>query len=165
MTAPGAPDYRFLVAHPAHMIALGFGTGLVPVAPGTAGTLFGVLLGAYLARYTSDLGYLAVVALTIVVGAWAAERTGRDLGVADHGGIVIDEIAAIMLVLFFTGFEGLRPAFAFLLFRLFDVVKPPPIRTLDARWKNGVGVMADDLVAAGFALLVFALGVRLLAWF
>jgi phosphatidylglycerophosphatase A len=158
------PDYRFLVAHPAHMIALGFGTGLSPVAPGTVGTLFGLLLGAYVAQHTSDLGYLTVVALTIVAGAWAAERTGRDLGVADHGGIVIDEIAAIMLMLFFTGFDGLRPAFAFVLFRLFDIVKPPPIRTLDARWKNGLGVMADDLLAAGFALLVFALGVRILAW-
>ncbi len=93
---------------------------------------------------------------------WAAQRTGRDLGVADHGSIVIDETAAFLFVLYFAGTDPLRQAFAFLLFRVFDIVKPPPIRQLDASMKNGFGVMADDFLAAAYALLALALGQRLL---
>jgi phosphatidylglycerophosphatase A len=155
---------RFFVAHPAHFIALGFGTGLAPWAPGTVATLFAIPLGDWLALYTSDVGYLAAVALLLGLGAWAADRTGRDLGVADHGGIVIDEIVAFLLIMFFTGTDLLRIALAFLLFRLFDIVKPPPIRALDARMKHGVGVMLDDLVAAAMALMAFAVIVRVTGW-
>ena len=79
-------------------------------------------------------------------------------------GIVIDEIAAMLLVLFFTGTDLARIALAFLLFRLFDILKPPPIRAIDARMKNGIGVMVDDLVAAGMALVAFALIVRVTGW-
>ena len=86
--------------------------------------------------------------------------TGRDLGVPDHGAIVWDEVVAFLLVLYFVGDERLRIALAFLLFRLFDIVKPPPIRQLDAAMKNGFGVMLDDLLAAGYTLLVLALWKR-----
>jgi phosphatidylglycerophosphatase A len=156
--------FRFFTSHPAHMIALGFGSGMSPWAPGTVGTLFAIPLGDWLRLHTDDVGYLLVVALFVLGGAWAAERTGRDLGVADHGGIVIDEIAAMLLVLFFTGTDLARIALAFLLFRLFDILKPPPIRAIDARMKNGIGVMVDDLVAAGMALVAFALIVRVTGW-
>jgi phosphatidylglycerophosphatase A len=155
---------RFLFAHPAHFLALGFGTGLSPWAPGTVATLFAIPLGDWLSLQTSDAGYLAVVALLFAVGAWASERTGRDLGAADHGGIVIDEIAAFLLMMFFTGTDLRRIALAFLLFRLFDIAKPPPIRAIDARMKHGVGVMLDDLVAAAMALVVFAAVVRFTGW-
>jgi phosphatidylglycerophosphatase A len=155
---------RFLLAHPAHFLALGFGTGLSPWAPGTVATLFAIPLGDWLALQTTDAGYLAVVALFFVAGAWASERTGRDLGAADHGGIVVDEIAAFLLMMFFTGTSLARIALAFLLFRLFDIVKPPPIRAIDARMKHGVGVMLDDLVAAAMALFVFATIVRVTGW-
>ena len=155
---------RFFVAHPAHFIALGFGTGLAPWAPGTVATLFAIPLGDWLSLHTSDLGYVAAVALMLGLGTWAAERTGRDLGAADHGGIVIDEIVAFLLMMFFTGTDLRRIALAFLLFRVFDIVKPPPIRTLDARMKNGVGVMLDDLVAAAMALLAFAVIIRVTGW-
>ncbi len=77
---------------------------------------------------------------------------------------MIDEVVAFLLMLFFTGPFPSRIAFAFLLFRLFDIAKPPPIRTIDARMKTGIGVMVDDLVAAGFALLVYATVVRLTGW-
>jgi len=155
---------RFLFAHPAHFLALGFGTGLSPWAPGTVATLFAIPLGDWLSLQTSDAAYLAVVALLFAVGAWASERTGRDLGAADHGGIVIDEIAAFLLIMFFTGTDLRRIALAFLLFRLFDIAKPPPIRAIDARMKHGVGVMLDDLVAAAMALFVFAAIVRVTGW-
>ncbi|HEX4884235.1 MAG TPA: phosphatidylglycerophosphatase A [Casimicrobiaceae bacterium] len=163
MTTP-APTFRFFVAHPAHVIALGFGTGLSPWAPGTVATLFAIPLGDWLNARTTDAGYLVVVALMFAVGAWASGRTGRDLGVADHGGIVIDEIAAFLLVMFFVGTSLERVALGFLLFRLFDIVKPPPIRAIDARMKNGVGVMLDDLLAAAMALVAFAIVVRLTGW-
>lgn len=159
-----ALTFRFFVAHPAHFVALGFGTGLSPWAPGTVATLFAIPLGDWLALRTSDAGYLAIVALLLVAGAWAAQRTGRDLGVADHGGIVIDEIVAFLLVMYFAGTSLPRIALAFLLFRLFDIVKPPPISTIDARLKNGVGVMLDDLVAAALALFAFAVIVRVTGW-
>jgi phosphatidylglycerophosphatase A len=163
MIAP-ALTFRFFVAHPAHVIALGFGTGLSPWAPGTVATLFAIPLGDWLNLRTGDATYLAVVALLFAVGAWASDRTGRDLGVADHGGIVIDEIAAFLLVMFFVGTSLERVALGFLLFRLFDIVKPPPIRAVDARMKNGIGVMLDDLLAAAMALVAFAVIVRVTGW-
>ena len=87
-------------------------------------------------------------------------ETGRDLGAADHGSIVIDEVVAFLAVLYFVGGDPFRAAFAFLLFRIFDIAKPPPIRQLDATLKNGFGVMLDDLLAAAYTLLVFAIAIR-----
>jgi phosphatidylglycerophosphatase A len=158
-----APTLRFLFSHPAHFIALGFGTGLSPIAPGTVGTLLALPLAALLRALTGDLGFLLAVAAAFAIGVWAAQRTGRDLGVADHGAIVWDEVAAFLLVLFFVGSDPLREGFAFLLFRFFDIVKPPPARLIDREWHHGFGVMADDVVAAFYALLVFALWQRVFA--
>lgn len=161
---PQRPTPRFLFSHPAHLIALGFGAGLVPWAPGTFGTLLAIPIAYLLWSWTNDIGFLALVLAILFAGAWAAGHTGRALGTPDHGGIVIDEVAAFLLVLFFTGPFPSRIGFAFLLFRLFDIAKPPPIRTIDARMKSGIGVMVDDLVAAGFALVVYAIVVRLTGW-
>jgi phosphatidylglycerophosphatase A len=133
------------------------------VAPGTIGTLVALPLAALLHATTDDLGYLIAVAISFAVGVWAAERTGSALGVADHGAIVLDEVVAFLLVLFFVGPDPVRQAFAFLLFRLFDIVKPPPANIIDREWKNGFGVMADDIVAAFYAVIVFALWQRLSA--
>jgi phosphatidylglycerophosphatase A len=162
MTRGRPPTLRFLLAHPAHFLALGFGAGLAPVAPGTFGTLVALPLAAALRAYASDAMYLAAVAAGFVVGIWAAGRTGRDLGDGDHGAIVWDEIVAFLLVLFFVGAEPLREAFAFLLFRLFDIVKLPPAHFVDREWHGGFGVMADDIVAALYALLVLALWQRVM---
>jgi len=156
-----APTLRFLVSHPAHFLALGFGAGLSPVAPGTFGTLIAIPLAAGLRAYASDAVFLGVVVALALAGVWAAGVTGRALGVPDHGAIVVDEVVAFLLVLWFVGAEPIRVAFAFLLFRLFDILKPPPIRHLDAALKSGVGVMLDDLVAAAYTLLAFALVLRL----
>jgi phosphatidylglycerophosphatase A len=155
------PSLRFLFSHPAHLIALGFGAGLSPLAPGTAGTLVALPLAALLRTFGNDLGYILVVVASFLIGIWAAGRTGRDLGVADHPAIVWDEVAAFLLVLFFVGADAFRQAFAFLLFRFFDIVKLPPARLIDREWHHGFGVMADDLVAAFYALLIFAAWQRL----
>lgn len=152
-----APSPRFLFAHPAHFVALGFGAGLSPIAPGTVGTLLALPLSALLRAFTNDLGYLLGVGASFLLGVWAAQRTGRDLGVADHGAIVWDEVVAFLLVLFFVADDPLRVALAFLLFRFFDIVKLPPARLIDREWHHGFGVMADDLVAAFYALIVLAL--------
>jgi phosphatidylglycerophosphatase A len=154
------PTLRFMLHHPAHFIALGFGAGLAPVAPGTFGTLVAIPIALLLREYGGDATYVLVTLAFFFVGAWASQVTGRALGAADHGSIVIDEVAAFLAVLFFTGTTPLRIAVAFALFRFFDIVKPPPVRQVDAALKNGVGVMLDDVVAAGYALLVFAIGQR-----
>jgi len=157
-----APTLPFLVGHPAHFIALGGGAGLSPLMPGTIGTLVAVPIAWLLFGTSGTLGWLVTLAIVTVAGAWAAQVTGRNLGAADHGAIVVDEIAAFLLVLFFVGADPMRQAIAFVVFRFFDIVKPPPIRQVDAAWKNGAGVMADDLIAAGYTLLVLAIGQRLL---
>ena len=153
----------FLLRHPAHFIALGFGAGLAPVAPGTFGTLVAIPIALLLRALCRRRRYSSPRSSSCSrVGVWAAQVTGRDLGVPDHGAIVIDEVVGVPArALLRRRRTALRVAFAFLLFRLFDIVKPPPIRQLDAALKNGVGVMLDDLLAAGYTLLVFALWQRL----
>jgi phosphatidylglycerophosphatase A len=146
-------DARFLLAHPAHLIAFGFGTGLAPKAPGTVGTLLGLPLFWLIDAAAPDFANrIALLAAAFLVGVWACARAGRALGVADHGGIVWDEIVAFALVLVFTppGWPWIAAAFA--LFRVFDILKPWPIRIADARLKNGFGVMFDDLLAALYAI-------------
>jgi len=161
VSAPSAPTLAFLFRHPAHFIALGFGTGLAPAAPGTFGTLVAIPMAASLRAHFPDGVFVAAIVLFGVIGVWAARVTGRNLGVPDHGAIVWDEIVAFLLVLYFVGDDAVHIAVAFLVFRFFDIVKPPPIRQLDARCKNGWGVMQDDLVAAAYTLVVLALGQRL----
>jgi phosphatidylglycerophosphatase A len=160
MTRAKIPTLRFLFAHPAHFLALGFGAGLAPVAPGTFGTLVALPLAALLRAFAPDSVYLIAVVIAFAVGVWAAGRTGRDLGVGDHGAIVWDEVVAFLLVLYFVGSDPIREAFAFLLFRFFDIVKPPPANFIDRHWHGGFGVMADDIVAAFYALLVLAVWQR-----
>ncbi|HEV2219225.1 MAG TPA: phosphatidylglycerophosphatase A [Casimicrobiaceae bacterium] len=154
--------FAFLIRRPAHFIALGFGAGLAPVMPGTFGTLVAFPIAWWLQGHAGTTGWLAAIAGLTVIGAWSAQVTGTDLGSPDDGSIVIDEIAAFLLVLFFTGGDLPRQVAAFALFRFFDIVKPPPIRQLDAAIKNGVGVMLDDFVAAAYALIVLAVAVRVI---
>ena len=161
-SAVAAPDFGFLCRHPAHCIALGFGAGLAPAAPGTFGTLLAIPIAVLLRAHLPDAGFLAAIVVFALIGVWAAQVTGRNLGVPDHGAIVWDEVVAFLLVLYFVGDGTLAIVVAFAVFRFFDIVKPPPIRGLDGRLKNGFGVMADDLVAAGYTLLVLAVGQRLL---
>lgn len=149
------PDVRFLTARPAHFIALGFGSGLAPKAPGTFGTL--AALPLYWLLLQAGLGHTAlllVIAAGFALGVWACRITGKNLGVSDHGSIVWDEVIAMWLVLAFTPASGFWWLIAFGLFRFFDILKPWPIRFFDARIKNGFGVMFDDVLAALYALLI-----------
>ena len=149
------PDFRFLFAHPAHLIAFGFGSGLAPKAPGTAGTLLGLPLFWLIVAVTPDpTNRIILLIAAFLLGVWACGRTGRALGVADHGGMVWDEIVAFALVLLFTPASWPWIALAFELFRLFDILKPWPIRFADMHLKSGFGVMFDDLLAAGYAIAV-----------
>jgi phosphatidylglycerophosphatase A len=156
------PGWRFMLAHPAHVLALGFGAGLAPVMPGTFGTLVAIPIAAVL-RMLGDVAFALAIVAGFAIGVWASDVTGRALGDDDHGAIVWDEVVAFALVLFFVGGEWRRVALAFVLFRLFDVVKPPPIRQIERRLSGGVGAMADDIGAALYALLAFALVQRLAA--
>ena len=156
------PNARFMLAHPAHMLAQGFGSGLSPWMPGTCGTLFAWLSFDLLSTRWSGLfttaNWAIIIAAGFVIGIWGCEKTGRDLGIPDHGSMVWDEIIAFWLVLLLLTPAGFWTQFwAFLWFRFFDMVKPPPIGYFDRHFKGGFGVMWDDIVAAFFTLLVFAL--------
>lgn len=154
------PTLGFAASHPAHLVAFGFGAGLAPFAPGTWGTLLAWPAGWMLAFYP-DSTMLAFIALFFAIGVWACGVTGRHLGVHDHGGMVWDEFVAFLLVLAVVPREFGWQLAAFAAFRVFDIVKPPPIRWFERRWKGGFGVMFDDLLAAGYALLALALFKRI----
>lgn len=151
------PSLRFLLAHPAHFLALGCGSGLAPKAPGTFGTLFAWGSFLLLRPLFSDFQLLALFAIAYLVGIRIIDLTGRALGDPDHGSIVWDEIVPFWLVLLLTPATFFWQLAAFMLFRYFDITKPQPARYFDQHVKNGFGVMADDLVAAGYTLLALAL--------
>jgi phosphatidylglycerophosphatase A len=165
-----APTAHFMMSHPAHVLALGFGSGLSPKAPGTMGTLWAWLVFALLQNRLTETQWGWLIALSIPVGWWACTVTARHMRVLDPGSIVWDEIAAFWLVLWLispTSYLGQLVAFA--LFRFFDAVKPGPVAWADqlyhhvdpasdrGAWrKAGWGIMLDDLVAAFCTLLVIA---------
>lgn len=158
----GRSMLQFMCRHPAHLLAQGFGSGLSPIMPGTAGTLFGwasfVALSNAWPAFFSPFHWALAIAAGFAVGVWACGQTGSDMGMSDHGSMVWDEIIAFWLVLLFIMPAGFYTQFwAFIVFRFFDMVKPPPIRYFDRHIKGGFGVMWDDVVAAFYALLVFAL--------
>jgi phosphatidylglycerophosphatase A len=168
---PIAPTGHFMMAHPAHVIAMGFGSGLSPKAPGTMGTLWAWGIFALLQNHLTVVQWGELIALSIPIGWWACTLTAKDMRVMDPGSIVWDEIVAFWLVLWLispTGFWGQLAAFV--LFRFFDAVKPGPVAWADSLYhdvdlsndvwawhKAGWGIMLDDLVAAFCTLLVIAL--------
>jgi phosphatidylglycerophosphatase A len=157
------PSLRFLLAHPAHFLACGCGSGLSPWAPGTAGTLFAWISFVLFRPYADDLTLLIAFGLAYLAGIRLIDIAGRALGDPDHGSIVWDEIVPFWLVLLLTPDSFLWQLTAFAFFRYFDITKPQPARYFDEHVKNGFGVMADDLVAAGYSLLALALVHRILA--
>ncbi len=171
-TAPVRPNAAFLRRHPAHWLALGFGSGLSPVAPGTVGTLWGWVAFLVLDAGWPGLAWGWVIAGALLLGLWACTRTAQHLGTADPGAIVWDEVVAMWLVLWLVMPAGFwAQLLAFALFRYFDAAKPGPVGWADRLfklrpgqsigWAQGWGILFDDLVAAGCSLLVFALGVAL----
>jgi phosphatidylglycerophosphatase A len=169
-SGPVRPSARFMLSHPAHFIAMGFGSGLSPVAPGTAGTLWAWLAFVVLQPWMNDARWAWLLLASLPVGWWASTVTARNMRVLDPSSVVWDEIAAFWLVLWLVTPAGFwAQLLAFALFRFFDAVKPGPVRWADqlfhdvnlttdpAAWrKAGLGIMLDDLVAAACALLVMA---------
>ena len=165
------PTARFLLAHPAHAIALGFGSGLSPKAPGTVGTLWAWVAFLALQPWMNDARWALLIAASLPLGWWACTITARNMGVADPGSIVWDEVAAFWLVLWLVTPAGwVEQLLAFGLFRLFDAVKPGPVGWADQLFHDqarsgtpggwrlaGLGILLDDLVAAACTLLVMAL--------
>ncbi|MBA3596690.1 MAG: phosphatidylglycerophosphatase A [Methylibium sp.] len=168
LPAPRRADVRFLLAHPAHAIALGFGAGLSPLAPGTVGTLWAWLSFVVLDRWLDDVQWALLLAAGTAIGWWACTVTARHLNTADPSSIVWDEVLAFWAILWL-----MMPAspvgqlMAFALFRFFDAAKPGPVGWADARfkrphtegrigWIQGFGILFDDAVAALCTLLVIA---------
>lgn len=162
------PDARFMWQNPLHVIAQGFGSGLSPVAPGTVGTLFAWLVfDVLLSYFPKFLGapwwILGALCLAFLLGVAACSITGQHLGTSDHGSMVWDEMVAIFIVLVLVPPTWGWQLSAVILFRYFDITKPAPIRAFEHRFKNGFGVMADDLIAAFYTLMVLALFKALVA--
>ena len=162
MTSDSAqPRARDILTDPVHLLAFGFGTGLAPKAPGTVGSLPGVLL-AWLTLPLAMEWRIAIGILLIVSGVWICGESARRIGVHDHPGIVWDEIAGMYLTLLVAPPQMALWALSFGLFRLFDIWKPWPIRDLDHRLAGGAGIMLDDLVAALYAALLLVFGGQLI---
>ena len=167
---PPRPTLKFLLAHPAHAIALGFGAGLSRLAPGTVGTLWAWAAWLLLARWLSPAQQGWLILASLPLGWWACSVTARHMGVADPGSIVWDEVLAFWLVLWLVlpaGFWAQLTAFA--LFRAFDAAKPGPVAWADRSfkgqavaggpvrwWRAGFGILLDDLVAAFCTLFLIA---------
>lgn len=156
------PTAAFLLAHPAHFIALGFGSGLSPWAPGTVGSLLAWALYPLMRSPVSEGVFLLLLVSFFLAGILACERTAKALGSGDPGAVVWDEMLAVWLVLFFCPPGLAWQAAGVALFRLFDIAKPEPIATLERRFRGGLGIMIDDLAAAGYVLLVLAVAVHFL---
>ena len=159
---PPLVNIRFMLTHPAHCIALGFGSGLAPKVPGTVGTLWAWALWMVLQYFLSPTTLGLLIALSLPLGWWACTVTAEHMGISDPGVIVWDEFIGMWLILWLvlpTGLVGQILAFA--LFRFFDTLKPGPIGWADRHfkgfgWRGGWGILFDDLVAAACTLLVIA---------
>lgn len=150
-----------LIANPANFLALGAGTGMAPVAPGTFGTLGAIVV--LLVMPTNAMIYAAIVALMFVVGVWLCDTCAKNLAVHDHPAIVWDEWVGYLVTMFMVPRSFWLIALGFVLFRLFDILKPWPIGMLDKQVDGGMGIMLDDVVAGVFAaisiqLILFVLG-------
>ncbi|MGB1110320.1 MAG: phosphatidylglycerophosphatase A [Gammaproteobacteria bacterium] len=151
------PDFPALLKRPSALLAFGFGSGLSPKAPGTVGTVAAVPFWLLLAQLNVT-GQLMVIALAFVFGVWICDRTGKWLGVHDHGGIVWDEFVGLWITLIAVPLTWQTLLLGFVLFRFFDIIKPWPIGWLDKRMQGGLGVMVDDVVAGLFGLALIHAG-------
>ena len=163
-----AAQRRTLLAHPAGWIACGFGSGLSPVAPGTAGSLAALIAWFALRELPWPL-YLGVIAFAFAIGTWASNVAIARLRIADPGAVVVDEfvgqwLALLPLLVAHEPKSGLWLLAGFALFRLFDVWKPWPVSWADRRVKSGFGVMLDDVVAGAYAAIVLEVALRLFAY-
>jgi phosphatidylglycerophosphatase A len=148
MTATPSSVWR----NPVHFLAFGFGSGAVPKAPGTAGTVVAVALYLPLTQL-APLAYAIFLVLAFALGIWLCGKTAQEIGIHDHGGIVWDEFVGYWLTMFMAPAGWLWIAIGFLLFRLLDIFKPWPIKWVDKQVKGGLGIMLDDVLAGIMAAL------------
>lgn len=142
----------FSLSRPHQFLALGFGLGMAPKAPGTVGTL-GALPFIFLTHGWPIWLQIAVALAMCLVGLWACGKTANDLGVHDHPAIVWDEVAGFYITMLLAPLSWQALVVGFILFRFFDIAKPGPIRTLDKKLHGGIGIMADDILAGIFSLI------------
>lgn len=147
-----SPSFTQLLRNPHLLMAFGFGSGLARKAPGTFGTLAAIPFFLVIQSLSWPL-YLSWLVVTFALGVWWCDRASKTLGVHDHGGIVWDEFVGYWITMFMAPAGWLWIAIGFLLFRFFDILKPWPIRVLDARVKGGFGIMIDDVLAGIFAAI------------
>lgn len=156
MSSVAQSTENFSIKNPIHFLALGFGSGLSPVAPGTFGTLAALPL-FYLASFASSDVYVALTILISILGIFICDKAAKDAGVHDHGAIVWDEIAGYFVTMLFVPPTLINILLGFVLFRFFDILKPWPISFIDKQVHGGFGIMLDDIIAGGMALLVLQL--------
>lgn len=143
---------KLSLKNPIHFLALGFGTGLAPKAPGTFGTLAALPL-YFLMMNLSLPVFVAITLVVTIAGIWICDRAANDMQVHDHGAIVWDEVAGMLITLIAAPVGLLPLAVGFILFRFFDILKPWPIMLLDRHVKGGFGIMIDDVLAGIFAAI------------
>lgn len=157
------PTAAFMFSHPAHWIALGFGSGLSPKAPGTIGTLWAWASWLVLQHHLTLNAQVSLILFSTVIGWWACTVTAQHMGISDPGAIVWDEVLAMWIVLLLIMPAGWSEQLAaFVLFRFFDAAKPGPVAWADQLfkgfgWRGGWGIIWDDLVAAFCTLLCVTL--------
>ena len=150
------PNVTFDLKQPIQFLALGFGTGLAPKAPGTFGTLAAIPLFLLLAMLT-PLFYLIAVIVMSIAGVYICGKAASDVGVHDHPAIVWDEFVGYFITMFMIPISWQSILVGFLLFRLFDILKPWPISYIDKQMTGGAGIMLDDILAGVFSLLIMQL--------
>lgn len=139
-----------IIKNPVHFLAFGLGLGFMPIAPGTAGTLLGVIL-YYLNISYSIVNEVILVLVASIIGIYLCGKTARDINYHDHPGIVWDEVAGYLVTMLFVPFSVFNIIIGFILFRIFDIVKPWPIKAIDQKVAGGLGIMLDDIIAGVFS--------------
>ena len=153
-------EVRRVLKDPVLFLAFGFGSGLMPRAPGTAGTLAAIPLYLWFSQYPLTI-YLALVILVSVTGVWICQQASARLGVHDHPGIVWDEVAGFLITMIPAPASWIWLVAGFILFRVFDIWKPWPIAWADRELKGGLGIMLDDVLAGGIAAVILFIVIRL----
>lgn len=157
-TVPPIPESVW--KNPWHFIAFGFGTGCIPVAPGTFGTLIAIPLYLYLTTYSQTF-YLIFLLAFIAFSMWLSEKVSREINVQDHQGMNIDEIAGFLVTMFHAPYGWGWIILGVILFRIFDILKPWPIKQVDERMHGGVGVVLDDVLAGIYSLIIIQIIARI----
>ena len=145
------PTIKAVLTNPVHFLAFGFGSGLSPVAPGTMGTIVAIPIFILFSQLTL-INYIILLIILTILSFYIAGKSADLLGVHDHGGIVIDEICGYLVTMILAPVTWQAIIAGFILFRIFDIFKPWPIKLLDRRVPGGIGIVVDDLMAGIYAL-------------